>query len=212
MSAVDKNMLALCNWLLEAWAQAQRNRDVMGDWVTGAGFEWLGGGYYSNVYRHPSVPGRVFKMTLCSEDEASITYLAWARANPGRHVPTVYHLERAPDIQLSVINELYPLDTSNHYYFDAYLDGYTADSYALAVAAAREQGAETGPVETALEICRFFKGLTGWDLHSGNAMQDKDGVIVITDPVTRANDKDTRTLLTGVERAFNVKSTQHKAA
>ena len=164
------------------------------------GFTNLGGGCYSSVYEHPCAPGLVIKLTMEQDDEASITYLAWARANPGKHVPKVYHLRRDTNIQVAVINKLMPLDDANRQQYYDYLECiYSEEDY-------RKVADKCSVAGVAADIFAFFAGLCGWDLHSGNIMQDMNGVMVITDPVTCANDKNSRTLLTGVERAFNVKA------
>lgn len=171
--------------------------------LSGKGFIHLGGGYYSAVWEHPSCPGLAIKVTKEREDEASITYLAWARANPGPHVPKVYHLRRASELQVSVINKLYPLDSTNERLYGKYLRNMSD----YGPASAYREVAHVCPVAAvAADIFEFFDGIVGWDLHSGNYMQDENGVMVITDPVTVAYDSDSRTLLTGIERAFKVKT------
>lgn len=192
------NAVHCADWLVET--HAKHGREGVCREAERRGFTWLGGGCFSSVYEHPCAPGLVIKLTMDREDEASITYLAWARANPGPHVPKVYHLRREKKIQVAVINKLMPLDDANRAQYYEHLECiYSAETY-------RKAAGECSVAGVAADIYAFFDGLCGWDLHSGNIMQDMNGVMVITDPVTCAHDKNSRTLLTGVERAFNVKA------
>lgn len=192
------NAVHCADWMVET--HAKHGREALRNEAERRGFNWLGGGCYSSVYEHPCAPGLVIKLTMDREDEASITYLAWARANPGPHVPKVYHLRREKKTQVAVINKLMPLDSRNRALYYEHLERvYSAESY-------REAADSVPMAYVAADIYEFFENLCGWDLHSGNIMQDENGCMVITDPVTTAYDKDSRTLLTGVERAFNVKA------
>lgn len=163
------------------------------------GLHCVGGGHFSTVYRIDAAPNLVVKVTAGESDEASLTYLAWCRAHPGPHVPRVYYLRRATDIQVSVMNRLYPMDDDNRSKFYEYLHEFDGDL---------EAGMEDGyaPAFVVKQIQEFFSDIARWDLHADNAMQDENGVLVITDPITRCNDDQSRALRTGVERALGVKS------
>lgn len=187
------NAIKVAEWLVRTWKEG--HDDLV--WVAERnGLKKLGSGYYSKVFEHPSAPGLVIKFCCSDEDEASITYLAWARAHPGPHVPVIHHLLRGSGYHVSVMNKLYPLDGNNMVEYDKYMSYYSdygrhADVF--------------GPARVALEIKEFFSDIAGWDLHNENVMQDANGVMVITDPITKSTNKQSRALRTGIERAYGVK-------
>ena len=149
------------------------------------GIERLGNGAFSVVYKHPSCPGLVIKVGLRSNEDTALTYLAYARANPGPHIPKVYHLCRGTGYFIAVLDELYEAEEA---YFLSDLNGRWDES--------------TSPECVALQaIKKFFRGAGSIDMHSENVMQDKDGNLVLTDPVSY---KQSRELCTGIERAYGV--------
>jgi hypothetical protein len=197
-----KNAIKLADWFVSKFKQhgGGSGEYRVKDEARSAGMRCLGGGCFSSVYTHPSAPGLVVKVTgnkgYGGEDrgESSITYLAWARANPGPHVPVVHHLIRTTNVCVAVMDQLEELDESNSALFRKHMESYDYKS-----------NMHFAPAAVAAEIREFFTGVAGWDLHKGNVMQDRNGTMIITDPITTVDGRESRILRTGIERAFGLK-------
>jgi hypothetical protein len=160
------------------------------------GFTWLGAGHFSVVVAHRDHPERAFKFGLKKEDSGA-AYAAWCRANPGDHVPEVFHTERFQNGYFVAL----PLLKRYHEGEDAYMD----IQYRVAVAAVHQplttdkehrlaQSLGAGTIaRTASAIGVFFAGLAQIDLHAENVMVGTYSwggkCLVITDPVSFSTTK-----------------------
>ncbi|CAB1282921.1 Phage protein kinase [Xylella phage Cota] len=155
------------------------------------GFNLLGCGYFADVFSHPSAPGYAIK--VCVRDgDSSPAYMAWARANPGPHVPRIHHLKRHGQYVVAVLDQLQEMNYDARCEYEEYLDRYlskTNDHPANLVAQ---------------RIRRFFDGACTFDLHPANCMMDKNNQLVLTDPVSFSDSEKSRALRTGIERAFDI--------
>jgi hypothetical protein len=152
----------------------------------------LGAGNFSAVFTHRACPDYAIKLCFKAEDDSCAAYLAWARANPGIHVPRVYQLKKHGGCYTAVLDKLEPLDNEHSDDFKAVQQGlqYSNDTGAYC---------DTTAYQVAASIYKFFEGACSFDMHSGNAMRDKDGSIVITDPVSFSRTDKARELRTRIE-------------
>lgn len=139
------------------------------------GFERLGTGHFAVVFKHPKWPGIAFKCGLAKEDSGS-AYAAWARANPGPHVPRILFMARHSNMYFVVMPE-----------YAGYYKKEDGPMYAVQDVLYGE-GSDGSPLQdTAAAIRKFFDGVADFDLHGGNVMWDGDN-LVITDPVSFTKD------------------------
>lgn len=197
MSALD-NAKLLAEWILveveelgqeETWDSGDFGlRDRLSD----AGFHSLGSGYYAEVYSHPQAPGLVIKVSIRQGDTAPL-YLAWCRAHPQPHVPTVHYMKRSGQYTVAVLDRLSPMNKEGK---DIYLANLNREM----------DKSDNHPVcKAAAAIRRFFDGVARLDLHGDNVMMDGNGQLVITDPVSNTNyDEESRARRDGIERAFGI--------
>lgn len=197
MTAKD-NAIKLADWLLGLADREEPDRTNYDTCTTsfeyaaqGEGFNLLGAGYFADVFSHPSAPGYAIK--VCVRDgDSSPAYMAWARANPGPHVPRIHYLKRHGQYVVAVLDRLSPMDHNARNVYDEHLDRYlerTSDHPANLVAQ---------------RIRKFFDGACSFDLHSDNCMMDKNKQLVLTDPVSFSDSEKSRALRTGIERAFDI--------
>lgn len=197
MTAKD-NAIKLADWLLGLADREEPDRTNYDTCTTsfeyaaqGEGFNLLGAGYFADVFSHPSAPGYAIK--VCVRDgDSSPAYMAWARANPGQHVPRIHYLKRHGQYVVAVLDELRPMDGTARQVYNDNLDRYlsvTTDHPANQVAQ---------------RIRKFFDGACTFDLHDANCMMDKNKQLVLTDPVSFSDSEKSRALRTGIERAFDI--------
>lgn len=137
------------------------------------GFKYVGSGYFSVVLRHKSLPTRVFKIGFKQED-AYAAYIGYCRQNPGPHIPVIHHAERMGQFQVAVLTKyerLYYLDEADQLVINAAKRGATY--YGESSLGSAVNG-----------IAEFFAGIAVLDIHTDNIMQDADGCLIITDPVS----------------------------
>lgn len=155
------------------------------------GFVVLGNGHYSVAFSHPSCPGYVVKVCIRSGDVAP-AYLAWCRAHPGPHVPRVHHLRRHGRYTVAVLDLLVKMDCNRRLVYGAHLDPYI------------EKVSDHPVNRVAHQIKKFFDGACTFDLHAGNVMMDMNYQLVITDPMSENDSRESRALLTGIERSYDI--------
>lgn len=161
--------------------------------------KFLGCGHFSAVYSHSDFPHYVVKLSLRPGDVAPC-YLAWARANPGRHVPAVHYLRKNEHGTIAILDKLYPVDYASHWMrvYEKYSRRKRNELPDIAVPGYEQLH------EAFINITTFFDGLCNIDTHEGNIMLDINGDLVITDPLSSASSKDTSLVLSGVEKAFGL--------
>ena len=163
---------------------------TLNEYMRGAGFTRLGNGHFSAAYRHHMLPNKVIKVGFKKEDSGA-AYAAFCRMHQGRQgIPTIHDIQRHAGCYTVVLDELEPLPTDywgdvdeDHdafSQFDLLRDvihyGETREAFSTDLMA--------DLYETAIEIRKFFTGIARFDMHSGNAMMDKRGNVIITDPVS----------------------------
>lgn len=198
-SAVGARIAALTRAALPHGVDRDRNPAMCGpvqQTLERAGFTWLGCGHFSVVVGHPEHPNRAFKFGLKKEDSGA-AYAAWCRANPGDHVPTVYHTERfqngyfvvLPLFQRYVSGECAEMDMEYKMACSAIYEPLTTDKEQRL---ARSLGV-LAIADTASKIGAFFLGLAQIDLHGENVMvgtSEWGGKrLIITDPVSFTTSK-----------------------
>lgn len=167
---------------------------TLGIYTASCGFKRLGNGHFSAAYSHPMLPGKVIKVGFKKEDSGA-AYVAFCRMHQGRQgIPTIHDVQRHAGCYTVVMDALEESQSK------VYNDPATNRQFALAVAgvehghlsdvkpAEEYRKIELDLAETAIEINKFFKGIARFDMHSGNVMLDKQGNIVITDPVSFSHD------------------------
>ncbi|WQY99552.1 protein kinase [Enterobacter phage NJ2] len=163
-----------------------------------AGFKRLGNGYFSAAYSHEMLPGKVIKVGFKKEDSGA-AYVAFCRMHQGRAgIPTIHDVQRHASCYTVVMDKLDPLGDGDDreedgtdtlwnfipravYGNDGTWEDCKRNEESL-YAQLTEHELET--LETCRMIHKFFTGIASFDIHSGNAMIDPMGRIVITDPVS----------------------------
>lgn len=166
--------------------------------TTDAGFKRLGNGHFSAAYSHEMLPGKVIKVGFKKEDSGA-AYVAFCRMHQGRAgIPVIHDVQRHPSCYTVVMDKLEPLGDedardeaglSNLWWLvpqavqssDKGWEGWK-ESLAAEYSALNQHELET--IETCRMIHKFFYGIASFDMHSGNAMVDSKGQLVITDPVS----------------------------
>jgi len=197
MSAKD-NAIKLADWLLGLADREEPYRTQYDTATTSfeyaaqdEGFSLLGAGYFADVFSHPSAPGYAIK--VCVRDgDSSPAYMAWARANPGPHVPRIHYLKRHGQYVVAVLDELFGMDDEAMCEYEEHLDRYL------------ERTSDHPANQVAQRIRKFFDGACTFDLHEANCMMDKNKQLVLTDPVSFSDSEKSRALRTGIERAFDI--------
>lgn len=184
----------------------------------GMDYDKLGNGCFSNVFTMPKAFGEDHVIKLCtSESEVGFVYLAWAQRHwqEHKHIPVVHHIERMfsangkPAGYVAVLNRLRPLSQAGQNKFYKILDGRECRDESDFSKHEREEGlAQDSLWQEAHKVYSMFRGVTGWDLHSSNVMQDTSDTIIITDPITGLTDTTPggkpATLLTGMMRSLGL--------
>lgn len=197
MTAKD-NAIKLAGWLLGLADREEPDGTCYDTYTTAfehaaqeAGFNWLGVGYFADVFSHPSAPGYAIK--VCVRDgDSSPAYMAWARANPGPHVPRIHYLKRHGQYVVAVLDELHKMDSDARREYDMHLDRHL------------DRTSDHPANQAAQRIRKFFEGACTFDLHPANCMMDKNKQLVLTDPVSFSYSEKSRALRTGIERAFEI--------
>lgn len=163
-----------------------------------AGFTRLGNGHFSAAYSHEMLPGKVIKVGFKKEDSGA-AYVAFCRMHQGRAgIPVIHDVQRHPSCYTVVMDKLSPLGDE-----DARDEAGMSNLWWLVPQAVQssdkgwegwkssmpeEYGAlnqhELETIETCRMIHKFFYGIASFDMHSGNAMVNSKGQLVITDPVS----------------------------
>lgn len=157
------------------------------------GFTLLGKGFFSMVFSHAKLPSLVVKFCPKGIEDSGIAYLAWARAHPGPHVPRVHHIKRHGPYYIAVLDRLNPLNSDGQKQYRTWLSEARRNL---------EYSIENALSATALRISQFFEGAAEMDLRDENCMQDLNGVVIITDPLSYSGTPESRALRTGIERAL----------
>jgi len=173
-----------------------------------AGFEFLGNGYFSVVYKHHLLPGKVLKVGLKKEDSAA-AYVAFCRMHEGREgLPVIHDVQRFEGCYIVVLDELLPITCDDWY--TKYQGNLISSAISYEEVAHRNHlnvVVQELPVafRRLLDTCRmihdFFSGIAKFDMHHNNAMiNPKTGRIVITDPVSFTVGKEEKRVVPKVDR------------
>ena len=151
------------------------------------GYTFQGNGFFSAVFSHVSLPGRVIKVGFKKEDSGA-AYAAFCRANPGlQGLPVIHAIARHDACYTVVLDHLKPYSAKSPEVLDQYNVVRTqimSDAWDFCEA---YDEATQGLQGTAAHIREFFYGVASFDMHEGNVMLDHTDNIVITDPVSYTN-------------------------
>ncbi|WEU68247.1 protein kinase [Escherichia phage vB_Ec_Tarrare] len=167
---------------------------TLNEYMRGAGFIKLGNGHFSAAYRHHLLPQKVIKVGFKKEDSGA-AYAAFCRMHQGKQgIPTIHDIQRHAGCYTVVLDELEALpqdywgdvDDNHEVYeqFDMVRDVINYEESRECFGSELMEDLYT----TAKSIRKFFEGIARFDMHSGNAMMDKHGNLVITDPVSFSAD------------------------
>ena len=156
-----------------------------------AGFKMLGNGFFSAVYSHEMLPGRVIKVGFKKEDSGA-AYTAFCRMHQGRAgIPNIYHVARHAGCYTVVLDHLKSCDIDANDVHEKYIRAAErfiectgGDAYWHAQYVGKEF------IETCKMIREFFYGIASFDMHSENIMFDENDVPYITDPVSFSHDRE----------------------
>jgi hypothetical protein len=152
------------------------------------GWVYCGSGYYSACYYKG---GLVIKVGFKPEDSA-LAYSAWCRANQGRAgVPVIHKLmargcgyTMLMDRLGAICGELEKGTASFNPQLHAEFDS-VQETINLGVDG---WGDHMELCRTAADIRDFFADIANFDVHPGNVMLDRNGALIITDPVSFVGD------------------------
>ena len=159
-------------------------------YLNDAGFELLGKGYFSAAFKHHLLPQKVIKVGFKKEDSGA-AYAAFCRMNQGKQgIPVIHNIQRHAGCYTVVLDELRSIQTGK--WGDVVDNHWVNEQYDCArkviqcgLCQSNYEGFETDELaKTCAEIRKFFEGIADFDMHTGNAMIDKDDNLVITDPVS----------------------------
>lgn len=154
-----------------------------------AGWTIGGSGFFSAVFYKG---GLAIKISLRGSGDAAMDYLYWCKDHQGMPGIPVLHAMKQGEFTYTVLMDR--LESAKHLLrersddFDDYLSAEFNE-----VSDALENG--VAPVSfktaaTALAVREEFMGRGEFDMHIGNVMVDRDGNLVITDPLGRSNERD----------------------
>lgn len=145
------------------------------------GWVILGNGNFSLALAHADFPGVVVKCGIRGHDAAA-AYAAWARDNPGKHVPRVLDIQSIGGWYFVVMPKYAPFQYAEHHELM-----FSAAQGIIEYGYAKEEYPDVPAelLETAERIRAFFKGVATFDLHAENIMIDpSNDTVIITDPVS----------------------------
>lgn len=163
-----------------------------------AGFTRLGNGHFSAAYSHEMLPGKVIKVGFKKEDSGA-AYVAFCRMHQGRAgIPVIHDVQRHASCYTVVMDKLSPLGDederdetgmSNLWWLVPQAVQSSDKGWEVWKSSMPEEYRalnqhELDTIETCRMIHKFFYGIAAFDMHSGNAMVDSKGQLVITDPVS----------------------------
>lgn len=151
------------------------------------GAKHLGSGNFASVFKHPALEGKVIKVVLNTADNYH-EYARWCLTQNNKHIPKIYNMEDIGDGRyIFVLDELSSVYDDNYdvprdvtIIRDVLEYGYDDELYTEKYGI--EIGDETRDAMIGLLLLKECN-LLRFDLHNGNMMLDKDGNVVITDPV-----------------------------
>lgn len=155
------------------------------------GYSVLGSGHFSAVVAHVDHPEYAFKLGFRAEDSGAM-YAAWCRDTKLPHLPEIIHMHNYPEAYM-VCMPKYGDSCSGDRDIGEMRD--LSDVLSCMVHGATEFDGWVDPTawhkvagtplhDTLLAIHKFFNGMAQFDLHRHNWMWDKNGRVVITDPVS----------------------------
>lgn len=157
------------------------------------GYVFLGEGFFSQAWTHPAINDYAVKLGFKKEDSGA-AYAAFCRDNQGLvGIPNIYGIERFDSCYCVILDRLESIPSSFErpdyedvmYLIGAVINNGHCISYESADVS-RFTLSKDKLSDTCLRIHNFFKGIARFDIHRGNVMLDKEGHVVITDPVSYA--------------------------
>jgi hypothetical protein len=152
------------------------------------GWQFCGSGYYSAAFFKA---GLTVKVGFKPEDSA-LLYSAWCRANKGRAgVPVIHAIKSDGAAYVVLMDRLEAIAgelTEGDSTFDPQMWAEYESVRETINLGVDGWGKHMELCQTALAIREFFEGVANFDIHESNMMLDRDGNIIITDPVCFAGD------------------------
>jgi hypothetical protein len=158
------------------------------EFMAAEGWSYSGSGYFSAVFVKG---GLALKVGLKPEDSGA-TYAAWCRANQGKAgVPVIYAIDKFKNCYVVLTDRCYsirPYLTKGAPEYSANLRN-EIDSLRVVIEGGQPLHLHSTTL-TAAAIREFFTGIATFDLHRGNVMVDRNGRLVITDPLSYSDNRD----------------------
>jgi hypothetical protein len=149
-----------------------------------AGWTHSGSGYFSVAFFKG---GLALKLSLRASDDAARDYLHWCKSNDHRKGVPLLHAMGEFDHSYVVLMDRYTPLTGETDASSVLYDPHVAAEYEDVQTAIYTGIRGSFPTSiTAAEIHCEFEGRARFDIHSGNVMLDRNGGIVITDPLGRS--------------------------
>jgi hypothetical protein len=150
-----------------------------------AGFKYVAGGAFSQVFESPAVPGMVVKVTTSEYDGYHDFVRFVMERGPSlpygqqRYLPVIYSSEVICGVRITLMERL-----DRAWCLQYGQETYDEELYAEFSALKGRDDGSTNPDAVALheELTEWMSGTDcAWDLHRNNVML-RDGELVITDP------------------------------
>lgn len=158
------------------------------DMMQKAGWQFCGSGFYSAAFFRN---GLVIKVGFKAED-SGLMYAAWCRANQGRAgVPVVHKLLSAGICYVVLMDRLEAIAGElevGSKQFDPQLAAEVDSVKETINQGVDGWGQHMELCRTAIDIREFFMDICNFDITESNVMMDRNGNVVITDPVSFAGD------------------------
>lgn len=154
------------------------------------GYVYLGEGYFSQAWTHPAINDYAVKLGFKKEDSGA-AYAAFCRDNQGlTGIPTIYGIGRFDSCYCVLLDKLERFEFTGNKYTEhkavqSLIHWGEVSKFKLLCTLDKEHSDYYKKLmNTCYKIKNFFDGVAKFDLHQGNVMQDKNGNMVITDPVS----------------------------
>lgn len=154
-----------------------------------AGWTVGGSGYFSVAFYKG---GLAIKLSLRGQADAALDYLKWVMEQDSlAGLPTVYALSESEFTSMALMERYEcarPLLNRKSGHYDLELDIEYAEIEDV-LENGKEDSLGHATTETAWAIREAFDGKGWFDMHHGNVMVDRDGNLVITDPIGRSRER-----------------------
>lgn len=145
------------------------------------GYIKLGSGHFSQAWTHPEISEHAIKLGFKKEDSGA-AYAAFCRQNQGMAgIPTIYGIKQLGCGYTVLMDKYSPCTDLCRVSVLSHIMRNTKHSINFQIISPK---ADEELNNTARLIGEFFRGIAAIDLHDENVMEDKEGNLIITDPVS----------------------------